>query len=114
MQNKGNVLAAQCPSRKILAHLTSKWGVLIMFSLYQQTKRFSELRREIEGINERMLSKTLHELELDGMINRKSYDTIPPHVEYSLTEHGHEAGQRLYQLIDWLEHNLADIHAQPQ
>lgn len=112
MKNKlerGNVLAANCPSRKILNHLTSKWGVLVMTALYQQTKRFSELRREIEGINERMLSKTLQELEADGMVSRKSYNTVPPHVEYSLTHYGTQAGEQLQRLVYWLENNLSDL-----
>lgn len=112
--DKGNVLAANCPSRQILNHLTSKWGVLVMTSLYQKTKRFSELRREIEGINERMLSKTLQELEADGMVLRKSYHTVPPHVEYSLTSYGTQAGKQLQQLVVWLENNLSHLLQQTE
>ncbi|AIL32018.1 transcriptional regulator [Basilea psittacipulmonis DSM 24701] len=106
---KGNVLAANCPSREILNHLTSKWGVLVMTCLYKKTKRFSEIRNEIEGINERMLSKTLQELEADGMVLRKSYDTVPPHVEYSLTAHGKQAAKHLRSLVNWLENHLEEI-----
>ena len=57
--NRGNVLASACPSRQILQHLTSRWGALVLVSLHSGTKRFSELRRTIDGVSERMLTKTL-------------------------------------------------------
>lgn len=82
---KGNVMASGCPSRAILQHITSKWGVLILVILRQGTKRFSELRKEIDGMSERMLSQTLQYLEQDKMILRRDFQTVPPHVEYSLT-----------------------------
>ena len=66
--NRGNVLASACPSRQILQHLTSRWGALVLVSLHSGTKRFSELRRAIDGVSERKLTKTLQELEADGMI----------------------------------------------
>ena len=84
--NSGNVLASACPSRQILQHLTSRWGALVLVSLHSGTKRFSELRRAIDGVSERMLTKTLQELEADGMLIRKSYNTVPPQVDYTLTE----------------------------
>ena len=92
---RGYVLSAQCPSREILQHLTNRWGVLVMIVLM--------------NVSERMLTQTLQQLEQDGMLNRKSYNTIPPHVEYSLTDYGKEAGSRLAYLVDWLEENLVGI-----
>ncbi|ACL33243.1 helix-turn-helix domain-containing protein [Glaesserella parasuis] len=106
---RGYVLSAQCPSREILQHLTNRWGVLVMIVLMKGTKRFSEIRREIDGVSERMLTQTLQQLEQDGMLNRKSYNTVPPHVEYSLTDFGLQAGSRLVDLVDWLEENLNGI-----
>lgn len=106
---KGYVLAKNCPSRQILEHLTSRWGVLILIVLKQGTKRFSEIRRQIEGISERMLTQSLQQLEQDGMIHRKSYHTMPPRVEYSLTAHGKQAADKVANLVDWLEDNLQDI-----
>ncbi|KYK94473.1 HxlR family transcriptional regulator, partial [Aggregatibacter actinomycetemcomitans serotype d str. SA269] len=106
---RGNVLASDCPSRQILQHLTSRWGVLVLVSLYSGTKRFSELRRAIDGVNERMLTKTLQELEADGMLVRKSYNTVPPQVDYTLTEFGSEASSKMFELVDWLETNLTEI-----
>ncbi len=108
---RGYVLAAQCPSRQILQHLTNRWGVLVMIVLMKGTKRFSEIRREIDGISERMLTQTLQQLEQDGMLIRKSFNTVPPHVEYSLTEYGKQAGAKIADLVDWLEENLGGILA---
>ena len=111
---RGNVLASACPSRQILQHLTSRWGVLVLVSLHSGTKRFSELRRAIDGVSERMLTKTLQELEADGMLIRKSYNTVPPQVDYTLTEFGAQASNKMFELVDWLEMNLGNILASQQ
>lgn len=108
---KGHVLSKDCPSRAILNHLTSRWGVLVMIVLLDGTKRFSEIRRGIEGVSERMLSETLKQLEQDGMLIRRSYHTVPPHTDYTLTEYGRQASERIYGLVDWLENNLHGILA---
>ena len=111
---RGNVLASACPSRHILQHLTSRWGALVLVSLHSGTKRFSELRRSIDGVSERMLTKTLQELEADGMLIRKSYNTVPPQVDYTLTEFGSQASNKMFELVDWLEMNLGNILASQQ
>ena len=111
---RGNVLASACPSRQILQHLTSRWGALVLVSLHSGTKRFSELRRAIDGVSERMLTKTLQELEADGMLIRKSYNTVPPQVDYTLTEFGAQAPNKMFELVDWLEMNLGNILASQQ
>lgn len=107
--SRGNVLASACPSRQILQHLTSRWGGLVLLVLHDGTKRFSELRKAIDGVSERMLTQTLQQLEEDGMLVRKSFNTVPPHVEYSLTEFGKQASTRMFDLVDWLETHLHDI-----
>ena len=86
---KPDVLSERCPSRGILNHITSRWGVLVLIALQDKTLRFSELRRTIGGVSERMLSQTLKVLEEDGFIARKAYEVVPPHVEYSLTAARH-------------------------
>ena len=111
---RGNVLASACPSRQILQHLTSRWGALVLVSLHTGTKRFSELHRAIDGVSERMLTKTLQELEADGMLIRKSYNTVPPQVDYTLTEFGAQASNKMFELVDWLEMNLGNILASQQ
>lgn len=108
---QANVLISACPSRKVLEHLTSRWGVLVMLVLKDKTLRFSEIRRAIDGISERMLTQTLQNLEQDGMIIRTSYHTVPPHVDYRLTTHGLQASAKIADLVDWLEHNLGGILA---
>ncbi|MBG6247590.1 MULTISPECIES: winged helix-turn-helix transcriptional regulator [Symbiopectobacterium] len=106
---RGDVLAANCPSREVLKHLTSRWGVLVMIVLLSGTQRFSALRHSIEGISERMLSQTLQWLEADGMVHRHVYNTVPPHVEYTLTPLGREAAEKVRDLADWIEVNLPAI-----
>ncbi|HXK54681.1 MAG TPA: helix-turn-helix domain-containing protein, partial [Hyphomicrobiales bacterium] len=73
--------------------------------------RFSELRRKIGGVSEKMLAQTLQWLEGDGLVLRVSYPVVPPHVEYSLTPLGLEAGGRVKDLADWVEINLPRIAA---
>lgn len=77
-----------CPVESTLKVLGGKWKVLILFHLNGDRKRFSELRRSIPGITEKMLSQQLRELESDGVIHRKVYPVVPPKVEYSMTKHG--------------------------
>lgn len=110
----GNLFAAQCPSREILKHVTSRWGILILISLRDGTHRFSDLRRKIGGISEKMLAQSLQALEQDGFINRVSYPVLPPHVEYTLTGSGEQISEKVAMLADWIEINLPDILAQKE
>ncbi|MGV8837049.1 winged helix-turn-helix transcriptional regulator, partial [Cellvibrio sp.] len=102
----GNVFADQCPSRLILNHITSRWGVLVLVALLAGTHRFSELRRKINGVSERMLAQTLQTLEGDGFVARHSLPVVPPHVEYSLTPLGIEVAEQVRNLVDWIEQNV--------
>lgn len=104
-----NVLDKTCPSRILLNHVTSRWGVLVLIALQHQTLRFSELRRLIGNVSERMLSQTLKTLVKDGFVHRKSFDVVPPHVEYSLTQHGQGVALHVKALATWVEDNLEDL-----
>lgn len=106
---RGDVLAAACPSRVVLRHLTSRWGVLVLIALQSGTHRFSDLRRKIGGVSERMLAQTLQFLEADGIIDRRDYQAVPPRVEYTLTPLGVEAADKVAALADWIEVNLPRI-----
>ena len=106
---RGNLLAADCPSREVLKHVTSRWGVLVLIALEGKTRRFSELRRIIGGVSERMLAQTLQWLERAGLVDRVSYPVVPPHVEYSLSPLGVEAASRVRALADWIETSLPEI-----
>lgn len=106
----GDVFADKCPSRLILNHITSRWGVLVLVALLSGTHRFSELRRKITGVSERMLAQTLQVLEADGFIDRRSLPVVPPHVEYSLTPLGVEVAEQVRNLVDWIEQNLGRVN----
>ncbi len=105
------MLSANCPSRTVLDHVTSKWGVLVLLALIPGTLRWSELRREVEGISEKMLASTLRTLEADGLVAREAFPTIPPRVEYRLTARGRELTDRLEPLMGWIAANADDILA---
>jgi DNA-binding HxlR family transcriptional regulator len=106
---RGDLLASACPSREVLRHVTSSWGVLVLISLEGRTRRFSELRRAIGGVSERMLAQTLQQLEGDGFVRRVAFKVVPPHVEYSLTPLGAEVAEKVRGLADWIELNLDRI-----
>jgi DNA-binding HxlR family transcriptional regulator len=111
---RGELFAAQCPSREVLKHVTNRWGVLVLFALMDGMHRFSDLRRKIGGVSEKMLAQTLQALEKDGFVARISYPVVPPHVEYSLTPLGEQIGQRVGALADWIETHLPEIQLAQQ
>ncbi len=96
------VIPAGCPSRVVLDHVTSKWGLLVLVSLTDGALRWSELRRRAEGVSEKMLAQTLRTLEADGFVHREAFPVIPPKVEYSLTPMGSELASHLVPLLGWV------------
>jgi DNA-binding HxlR family transcriptional regulator len=113
-QPPAQLLDAACPSRAVMGHLTSRWGVLVMVVLLDGTHRFSQLRREVGGVSEKMLAQTLEALATDGLVLRVAHQVVPPHVEYSLTPLGREAAQRLEVLVDWIQDNFPLIQQAQQ
>ncbi len=109
LQLENGVLPAACPSRIVLDHVTSRWGVLLLVALSEETLRWGELRRRVEGISEKMLAQTLRILEADGFVHREAQPTIPPHVEYSLTDRGREIAALLIPLMQWIVRHAAEI-----
>lgn len=108
---RGDLLAESCPSREVLKHVTSRWGVLVLMVLEGRMHRFSELRRAIGGVSERMLAQTLQWLEADGLLRRVAHDVVPPHVDYSLTPLGRQAAKKVRILADWIETSLPRVMA---
>jgi DNA-binding HxlR family transcriptional regulator len=100
---------ADCPTRLILNRIADKWTVLVMILLESETKRFSNLQREIGGISQKMLTQTLRGLERDGLVSRKVHATVPPKVEYSLTPLGHTLKEMLYAIKTWSETNINEV-----
>jgi DNA-binding HxlR family transcriptional regulator len=106
---RGDLMAVQCPSRDVLKHVTSRWGVLALMALDDNTLRFSALRQQIGGVSDRMLAQTLQALAADGFVDRVSFDVVPPHVEYSLTPLGREVAEKVRGLADWIEVSMPRI-----
>jgi DNA-binding HxlR family transcriptional regulator len=106
---RGEVFSPDCPSREVLQHVTSRWGVLVLVALTAGTLRFSDLRRKVGGVSEKMLAQTLQWLESDGFVLRTSYPVVPPKVEYRLTPMGVEVAKRVEKLVDWIEASLPDV-----
>ena len=101
---------ANCPSRIILEHVTSKWGALILLVLSEgQPVRWSELRRRIEGVSEKMLAQTLRTLAEDGLVYRDARPVVPPYVEYSLTDRGRELADLFVPVMSWIVDNAEAI-----
>jgi len=103
------ILPSACPTRTVLDHITSKWGVLILSALSERSRRWGELRRVVEGVSEKMLAQTLRTLEADGFVLRDAHPTIPPRVEYSLTPRGVELADHLRPLMQWIADNADAI-----
>lgn len=105
-------VASECPAvREVLNRVGDKWSVLVVALLGDGKKRFSELRREIEGISQRMLTLTLKGLERDGLVTRTVYPTIPVRVEYDLTRLGRGLLVPISQLGEWAANNRESIQA---
>jgi DNA-binding HxlR family transcriptional regulator len=105
----GDVRSPMCPSRAVLEHVTSRWGVLVLIVLLEGTHRFNELRRTIANVSDKMLAQTLQALEADGFVTREVYAVVPPRVEYTLTAAGREIAVRVEALTDWIEANMERI-----
>lgn len=105
-------VANSCPAvREVLSRVGDKWSVLVVVLLKDGPQRFSELRRAIEGISQRMLTLTVRGLERDGLITRTIYPTIPPRVDYELTRLGETLLEPVAALADWAEENRTEIQA---
>lgn len=102
--------SADCrPISQMLGRIGDKWTIMTITMLLSGPKRFNELRRQIGGISQQMLTRTLRALEQDGLVSRKVYPTIPPQVEYRLTTLGMSLAEPLTQLTGWVLQNIAEI-----
>lgn len=108
-KQRPDLYSAKCPSRSVLDHVTSTWGSLLLVLLLEKPYRFSELRKRIGGISEKMLAQSLKLLEQDGFVLREAYAEVPPRVEYSLTPLGTQVAERVAALTDWVEDNLTKV-----
>jgi DNA-binding HxlR family transcriptional regulator len=100
---------SKCPSRTVLVMLSDKWTLLVLCGLGGGPKRFGELRRLLDGITHKMLSQTLRTLERDGLVTRTVYATVPPSVEYALTDLGTSATKLMDEIRNWAEEHVNDV-----
>lgn len=99
-----------CPIRNILARMSDKWSLLVIYTLTQADKmRFGDIRRAIPDVSQKMLTVTLRTLEEDGFVVRKVYPEVPPRVEYRLTARAHSLFPHIQALIEWAKENMIDI-----
>ncbi|GAA0226397.1 helix-turn-helix domain-containing protein [Actinomadura nitritigenes] len=103
--------AAGCRGREILERIGDKWSLQVIAVLGERTLRFTELKREIEGISQRMLTVTLRGLERDGIVARTVYPVVPPRVDYALTPMGATLLDAAITMVSWAEGHLAEIDA---
>jgi DNA-binding HxlR family transcriptional regulator len=102
---------ADCPTRRILDRIGDRWTVLIVGVLGNGDARFSELRRRVQGISQKMLTQTLRGLERDGLVRRTVYPEVPVRVEYALTNAGRTLLEPLLALQEWSIEHLSDVAA---
>ena len=103
-----NIHKTRCPVLYALDIVGQKWKLPVLWHLFdQETTRYNELKRSIPGITNIMLTKSLRELEENGLVHRKQYDTVPPRVEYSLTERGKALMPTLNELYAWGKEQMA-------
>ncbi|HZT11832.1 MAG TPA: helix-turn-helix domain-containing protein [Candidatus Baltobacteraceae bacterium] len=106
----GDPYASNCPARALLDRIADKWTTLVIGVLAEhQPRRFSELRRAVGGISQKMLTQTLRDMERDGLVRRDVYPEIPPRVEYALTPLGLTLREPLSALARWSQHYFAEV-----
>ncbi|MCP9487581.1 MAG: helix-turn-helix transcriptional regulator [Gaiellaceae bacterium MAG52_C11] len=104
-----NVLDQRCESRQALERVADKWTALVVYALLAGPRRHGELRRMIEGISQKMLTQTLRSMERDGLLERRVFDRIPPHVEYALTPLGTTLSEPLVAICQWAMEHLPEV-----
>ncbi len=100
---------AGCPSRGLLDLIGDRWSLLVMLVIAQGTHRNGELKRRIQGISQKMLTQTLRALEVNGLVERRDFGTVPPHVEYSLTPLGISLEHALTPLFQWVQERFPEV-----
>lgn len=108
-KDDADILRADSLAREIFAGVANKWALLIINVLADRTLRFTELRSQVEGISHKMLTQTLRGLERDGVVHRTVYATVPPRVEYHLTEAGGALRDTVNGMCAWTHRYLDEI-----
>lgn len=101
-----DVFSGRCPSRMALSAVADKWLVLVVHALQHGTARHGELMRQIDGVSQPALTRTLRHMEAAGLVTRTVYPEVPPRVEYALTERGQSLAGPVTALAEWAEANM--------
>jgi DNA-binding HxlR family transcriptional regulator len=104
-----DVFNTDCPARRLLDHMASRWAVLVLRALSGGPHRYTELRAVVAGVSDKMLTATLQTLESDGLVHRAIGTERPPSVTYSNTDLGHGAVEALQPFLDWIRANADEI-----
>ncbi|MEU5715741.1 helix-turn-helix domain-containing protein [Streptomyces sp. NPDC020403] len=110
-EEQADLRRADSLAREIFSDVANKWALLIIEALGDRTLRFSELRSAVEGISHKMLTQNLRMLERNGLVDRTVHPTVPPKVEYALTEPGRALRRTVDVMCEWTQRNLAHIEA---
>jgi DNA-binding HxlR family transcriptional regulator len=105
-----DVLKVSCPSRPVFDRLGERWTGLVLLALSPGPLRFNEIRRQVEGVSQKMLTQTLRGLERDGLVTRTVHPTVPVTVEYRLTPLGESLREAIEVLRTWAYSHLDEIH----
>ncbi|MDN3023756.1 helix-turn-helix domain-containing protein [Streptomyces sp. S.PB5] len=106
------IFLRDCPTRAVLDVIAGKWTMLVLVALEDgRPMRFAQLRRRLDGVTQKVLTQTLRALEREGLLTRTVYPTVPPCVDYQLTELGLELGGLVQSITDWSQTNIAAIRA---
>ncbi|MBK3579884.1 helix-turn-helix transcriptional regulator [Streptomyces sp. MBT65] len=107
-----DIFLRDCPTRAVLELIAGKWTMLVLVALEDaRTMRFAELRRRLDGVTPKVLTQTLRALEREGLLIRTVYPTVPPRVEYRLTELGQEVGGLVQSITVWAQANVTAMRA---
>ena len=107
---RGDVFSSQCPTRELLDRIADKWTVLLLTMLERGPSRFNALKREVDGVSQKMLSQTLRQLERDGLVNRSvDASAMPVAVTYALTPLGGTLVRAIQPMIDWAENRIGEV-----
>ncbi|MFI1469141.1 winged helix-turn-helix transcriptional regulator [Streptomyces wuyuanensis] len=109
--DEADLRRADSLAREIFTDVANKWALLIIEALGERTLRFGELRNEVDGISHKMLTQNLRMLERNGLADRRVHPTVPPRVEYSLTEPGRALRETVDTMCDWTHRYLGHIEA---
>ena len=104
-----NVFSKNCPTRMVLDRIADKWTLLLLRKISEKPMRFNQLRRDVEGVSQKVLSQTLKKLERDGLVSRQAFATVPVTVEYSITELGQTLTAVAVSISTWAETHIDQV-----